>query len=214
MQIRKIVVGQLDVNCYLVSHGPGSDALVIDPGDEPDKISGFIDADGLRPRYILFTHAHYDHVCAVRELRDRYRAIVMMHPLDRTTYEMTARQCITWGYDPEDFPVPEKTVDDGDTITLGTKSFTVLHTPGHTPGSICLYGDGMLFTGDTLFKGSAGRTDLAGGDAGLLLRSLERLALLPPETRVLCGHDSETTIARELRENPFIPKHREGGGRQ
>ena len=134
MQIRKIIVGQLDVNCYLISDGPGSDALVIDPGDEPDKISACIDADGLRPRYILFTHAHYDHVCAVRELRDRYRAIVMMHALDRTTYEMTARQCIAWGYDPEDFPVPEKTVDDGDDHNPGHKVFYGPAYPRTHPG--------------------------------------------------------------------------------
>jgi hydroxyacylglutathione hydrolase len=204
MKLQKIVVGQLDVNCYIISDDSMSEALIIDPGDEPEKIIEYVDANGLRPHSLLFTHAHYDHVCAVKELHDRYGAIILMHGLDKATYEMTTRQCLSWGYSPEDFPWPERTITDGETISVGRLSFKVIHTPGHTPGSICLYGENTLFTGDTLFKGSVGRTDLPGGDSELLYRSLKRLALLPAETRVMCGHDDETTMGDEMEDNPFM----------
>ena len=204
MNIRKIVVGQLDVNCYIVSDDSNSEALIIDPGDEPEKIIEFIDASGLRPKYIIFTHAHYDHVCATKELHAKYNAVIVMHEQEKTTYRMTAQLCISRGYDPEDFPEPERIVKDNDTISVGTISFKIIHTPGHTPGSICILGENTLFSGDTLFKGSVGRTDLPGGDFGLLSQSLKKLTHLPPETRVLCGHESETSIAEEMRENPFL----------
>ena len=204
MNIQKIVVGQLDVNCYIIADDSNSEALIVDPGDEPEKIIEFIDATGLQPKYILFTHAHYDHVCAAKELHDKYNAVIVMHEREIITYRMTEQLCISWGYDHEDFPEPESIVKDGDTISVGTISFRVIHTQGHTPGSICILGGNTLFSGDTLFKGSVGRTDLPGGDFGLLSQSLKKLTLLPPETRVLCGHDGETTIAEEMRDNPFL----------
>ncbi len=204
MNIRKIVVGQLDVNCYIVSDDLNSDALIIDPGDESERIIEVIDSAGLKPKYILFTHAHYDHVCAAKELRDRYKALIVMHEMEKQTYHMTTRLCMSWGYDAEDFPEPDLIVRDGDTISIDSVALEVIHTPGHTPGSICIYGEGTLFTGDTLFKGSAGRTDLPGGDFGLLSDSLRRLMLLPPETAVMCGHEDETSVADEMKNNPFI----------
>ncbi len=204
MNIQKIVVGQLDVNCYIISDGSNSEALIIDPGDEPEKIIEFIDESGLQPKYILFTHAHYDHVCAAKELHDQYNAIIVMHEQEKTAYRMTAQLCLSWGFVPEDFPEPERLVKDNDSISVGTISFKVIHTPGHTPGSICILGENTLFSGDTLFKGSVGRTDLPGGDFGLLSQSLKKLTNLPPETRVLCGHEGETLIAEEMRDNPFL----------
>jgi len=204
MNIRKIVVGQLGVNCYIISDDSSSQALIIDPGDEPEKIIEFIDAFGLQPKYILFTHAHYDHVCAAKELHDQYNAVIVMHEQEKITYRATAKRCISWGYDPEDFPEPERLVKDNDTISMGAISFKVIHTPGHTQGSICILVENTLFSGDTLFKGSVGRTDLPGGDFGLLSQSLKKLTLLLPQTRVLCGHDGETSIAKEMRDNPFL----------
>ena len=204
MRIEKIVVGQLDVNCYIISDDAKQEALIIDPGDEAEKIIEYIDTIGLKPQYILFTHAHYDHVCAVKELHDQYKAIIVMHEDEKPVYQMTKQLCISWGYEPEDFPAPERTVRDGDTISIGAISFQVMHTPGHSPGSICIYGENVLFTGDTLFQGSVGRTDLPGGDSELLSRSLKRLLLLPSETRVFCGHGSETSLADEMRNNPFM----------
>ena len=204
MNIQKIVVGQLDVNCYIISDGSNSEALVIDPGDEPEKIIECIDAAGLQPKYIIFTHAHYDHVCAAKELHDQYNAVIMMHEQEKTTYRMTTQLCLSWGYAPEDFPEPERLVKDNDTFSVGTISFKVIHTPGHTPGSICILGENTLFSGDTLFKGSIGRTDLPGGDFGLLSQSLKKLIHLPHETKVMCGHETETSIAEEIKDNPFL----------
>jgi hydroxyacylglutathione hydrolase len=204
MKIEKIIVGQLDVNCYIVSDDTTLEALIIDPGDEPEKIIEYIDKAGLTPLCILFTHAHYDHVCAAKELYERYKAVIVMHEREALTYETTKQQCISWGYEPDDFPAAGRTVKDSDVISLGNLSFQVIHTPGHTPGSICLHGEHVLFTGDTLFKGSVGRTDLPGGDSVLLMRSLKRLVLLSPETRLLCGHSEETSLANEIRYNPFL----------
>jgi len=204
MLIEVIVVGQLDTNCVIVSDPSSGDACIIDPGDEPEKISSFIDANGLRPAYIIFTHAHYDHVCAARELKEKYHASLVMHGDEKTTYADTKRLCMSWGYDDEDFPPPDILVGEDDIIRIGCLSFRVIHTPGHTPGSICLLGNGVLLTGDTLFRGSAGRTDLPGGSEKHLLHSLKKLMQLPQATRVLCGHDGESSIGTEIKTNPFM----------
>ncbi len=204
MIIDKIVVGQLDVNCYVVREENSSEAVVIDPGDEFERIADFIDANGLKPRYIIYTHAHYDHVCAAGELKDKYGASVVMHEDEKETYRLTKALCLSWGFGEEDFPEPDILVKDGDRIVLGSLAFEVLHTPGHTPGGICIRAEGNLFAGDTLFEGSVGRTDLHGGDSSKLMSSLKRLMALPADTRVFCGHGDETTIGRELKENPFL----------
>lgn len=204
MNIERIIVGPLAVNCYVISADGTSEALIIDPGDEPEKIIAYIDRAGLEPQYVLFTHAHYDHVCAAKELYDRYKAVMVMHERETLTYEATKQLCVSWGFEPDDFPMPERTVRDGDVISLGGLSFQVIHTPGHTPGSICILAEDVLFTGDTLFKGSVGRTDLPGGDPLLLSRSLTRLSLLPSETKLLCGHSAETSVGNELRDKPFL----------
>ncbi len=203
MRIETIVVGQLDTNCILIADAAAGSALVVDPGDEPDRIIAPLTAHGLKPSHIIFTHAHYDHVCAARELQELYQCPIVMHAGDGRTYDDTKERCISWGYAPEDFPPPGILAEDGGEIQSGSMSFRVLHTPGHSPGSICLYGNGLLITGDTLFRGSAGRTDLPGGNPADLIRSLKKLMQFSPATRVLCGHGDETTIGRELRSNPF-----------
>lgn len=203
MRTDSIIVGQLDVNCFIVSCG-SAEAIVIDPGDEAERISAVIEQLSLNPRYILFTHAHYDHVCAAGDLKNRYGSSIVMHEEEGPTYLATKNLCISWGYDAEDFPPPDILVKDGDSVTIGSMVFKILHTPGHTPGGICLYGNRTLFTGDTLFRGAVGRTDLAGGNADLLSRSLRKILALPPDTRVLCGHGEESTLAFELRHNPFL----------
>jgi glyoxylase-like metal-dependent hydrolase (beta-lactamase superfamily II) len=199
-----MVVGPLETNCIIVADMTSHDACIIDPGDEPDRIMSYIDAHGLRPHYVIFTHAHYDHVCAVRELKEKYHCRLVMHDQELKTYEDTKRYCMSRGYDAEDFPLPDITVKEDDALMFGNASFRVIHTPGHTPGSICLYGNGLLITGDTLFRGAAGRTDLPGGSMRDLRDSLKKLRGLPHATRVLCGHDAETTIAIELKTNPFM----------
>jgi glyoxylase-like metal-dependent hydrolase (beta-lactamase superfamily II) len=204
VKVNKIVVGQLDVNCYIVSDGRQSEAMIIDPGDEAERISDVIDAEKLVPKYIVFTHSHYDHVCAVKELKDKYGSSLVMHESEVEVYENTKKMCMAWGYDSEDFPPPDVLVIDGYEIKVGEMGFKVVHTPGHTPGGICLFGDGIIFTGDTLFSGAAGRTDLPGGDIVKLFNSLKKIASLPSDTKVLCGHGDETTIGYEIENNPFI----------
>lgn len=204
MNIQKIAVGQLEVNCYILSDPASREAVIVDPGDEEERIRELIDSHNLKPLFILFTHAHYDHVCAVRELKDTYHAAVIMHRDERDVYASTQQLCISWGYDREDFPPADILVSEGDTISVGEIILHVIHTPGHTPGSICLSGAGMLLTGDTLFAGSVGRTDLPGGNSNLLMASLKKLASLPPATRVLCGHGDETTIEHELQHNRYL----------
>lgn len=204
MQIETVTVGQLDTNCYIVFDEKSREAIIIDPGDEPDKIRTYIDARKLRPTHIIFTHAHYDHVCAVKELKETYQAKVVMHEAETQTYDETKKRCMSWGYDADDFPPPDLTVKEEDEVRVGKTCFRVIHTPGHTPGGICLHGGNILFAGDTLFSGSVGRTDLPGGNMGDLLQSLKKLIRLDPSTRVLCGHDEETTIGFEMRSNPFM----------
>jgi hydroxyacylglutathione hydrolase len=204
MTIDKIVVGQLGVNCYIVCDEGASETAVIDPGDEFESIADLIDRQGLAPKYIFFTHAHYDHVCAAGELKSKYGAAIVMHEAEKETYRMTKILCLSWGFEEEDFPAPDILVKDGDEILLGDTACEVMHTPGHTPGSVCLYTEGALFTGDTLFRRSVGRTDLPGGNTAKLAGSLKRLVSLPPATRVYCGHGDETTIGEELGKNPFL----------
>lgn len=204
MDIDLVVVGRLEVNCYLVSSGEGSDALIIDPGDEFEKIQDAINERGVLPRYVVFTHAHYDHVCAAGDLKSSYNVTLLMHEDEARTYRETIELCMTWGFDREDFPPPDRLLREGDLLDLGQTAFRIIHTPGHTPGGICLYGAGILFTGDTLFPGSVGRTDLPGGDSGRLRESLRKLLILPPETLLKTGHGDETTLAREKGTNPFL----------
>ena len=204
MTIDKIVVGQLGVNCYVVYDKGASETAVIDPGDEFERIADLLDRQGTTPKYIFLTHAHYDHVCAAGELKDKYGAAIVMHEDEKETYRMTKTLCLSWGFTEEDFPDPDMLVTEGNKIVLGGNTFEVLHTPGHTPGSICLYQEGTLFTGDTLFRRSVGRTDLPGGNTAKLESSLKKLASLPPDTRVYCGHGDETTIGEELMKNPFL----------
>jgi glyoxylase-like metal-dependent hydrolase (beta-lactamase superfamily II) len=209
MQVHRIPVGQLEANCYIVTDGRSSDAIIIDPGDDPERIISHIEKNGLRPIRIIFTHAHFDHVGASGDLKRRSDLPVMMHEEERATYEVTRKQCVSWGLSPDDLPKDFKTFREGDRITVGNLSLEVIHTPGHTPGSICLYGNGAIFTGDTLFRGSVGRTDRPGGDTNKLLASLKKIKVLPENIRVLPGHGDETTIGHERTGNPFL---NEGSG--
>jgi glyoxylase-like metal-dependent hydrolase (beta-lactamase superfamily II) len=204
MQIETIIVGQIDTNCYVVFDEESREAIIIDPGDEPDKIAAYIDTENLSPAHIIFTHAHYDHICAAKELKERYQAKIVMHKNEMQTYDNTKKLCMSWGYADDDFPPPDLLLTENDQVLVGKTCFRVIHTPGHTPGGICLHGGHLLFVGDTLFQGSVGRTDLPGGNMGQLLQSLKKLSSLDLSTRVLCGHEEETTIGDEMRSNPFM----------
>lgn len=201
MNLRTLTVGPLESNCYIVWDEASKLAMVIDPGDEPDRIMDH--AEGLDIKYIILTHAHFDHAGAVPEIKQATGAAIAFHPADMEAYRSVSEQAAFWGFQSDPMPEPDIMLAEGDKIDIGELSFTVLHTPGHSPGGICLFGDGTLFSGDTLFKGSVGRTDLPGGSMEQLKASFRRLLGLPPETKVLPGHGPSSTIAEESRFNFF-----------
>ena len=193
MQIYTLCLGQLETNCYLVADGDGI-AAVIDPGDAPDTILEAARTHGLQIQAILLTHGHFDHVGGVRGLAEALRCPVWIHE-----NELTLPTHLTAGtlYYTDNYT-------DGDTVTVGKLTFTVLHTPGHTPGSVCLRCENTLFSGDTLFAGACGRTDLPGGSRAQMVESLARLAAIPENLTVLPGHGEATTLSRERESNPCL----------
>lgn len=204
MLIKSLVVGPLQVNCFVISDEKTGESMVIDPGDEPDRIIDVIKGNGLKVKYIICTHAHFDHVGGITELKDETDAKIVIHQEERELYNSAMDQAAFWGYELAPLPEPDMFVKEGDKIEIGHLSFEVFHSPGHSPGGICLYGEGVVFTGDTLFAGSVGRTDFYGGDINKLKKSFLRLMSLPPDTKVFCGHGPLSTIRQEKTNNFFM----------
>lgn len=204
MLIRNITVGPLQANCFIIGDETSRQAIVIDPGDEPDLIMDVINENRLEVSYIVCTHGHFDHVGAVSDIKEKTGAKVIIHKDEIEIYHAARDMAAFWGYEIEKLPDPDMLVEDADMIKVGNMSFTILHTPGHSPGGICLYGEGIVVTGDTLFAGSVGRTDFYGGDMNKLRDSFKRLMSLPEETKVLPGHGPDSTIGEEKRGNPFV----------
>lgn len=204
MIIRSLVVGPLEENCFIIGDEYSKKAMVIDPGDEPDRILELIRNDSLIVDYIACTHAHFDHIGACGDIKKKTGARIIIHKDEMELYRSAGDQAALWGYDIAPLPAPDMFVADGDVIKLGYLSFTVIHTPGHSPGGICFFGEGLVITGDTLFAGSVGRTDFYGGDINQLRSSFEKLLTLPPETAVFAGHGPNSTIGREKSENLFF----------
>jgi glyoxylase-like metal-dependent hydrolase (beta-lactamase superfamily II) len=210
MILRSFPVGLLQCNCSVIGDPVTKDAIVVDPGDDVEKVLAVLDEHGLNCRAILNTHTHLDHVGANQQLRDQTGARLMLHEADLPLYDNLKIQAAWMGgmvAEP-----PRATVDEhihqGDRVSAGGIVAEVLHTPGHTPGSLCFHVDGeapLVFSGDTLFAGSIGRTDLWGGDFDQELESIRRrLLALDDRTRVIPGHGPETTIGQERRRNPFL----------
>jgi hydroxyacylglutathione hydrolase len=203
MIIKKFVVGPLESNCFLVIEESSKECFITDPGDEPDRIVDFINENKLKVKYLICTHAHFDHVAAVPELQEETGAQIVIHKSDLPIYENSEEHAALWGFEIDPLPRPDIFISDGDKIDIGNLHFEILHTPGHSPGGICIYGEDIVITGDTLFAGAVGRTDLPGGDILKLKASFQRLMSLPSEIRVLPGHGPETTIGREKTDNFF-----------
>ncbi len=203
MVVKKIIVGPLESNCFIITDETSKRAMVIDPGDEPDRIMDVIKKENLAVEYIVCTHAHFDHVGALVDVAEATGSKIIVHKDELIMYHSTKDMAAFWGYDLDPLPEPDILVEEGSEIRLGNLTFNVLHTPGHSPGGMCLYGEGVVISGDTIFEGSVGRTDFHGGDIEKLKRSFKRLMSLPPETKVLAGHGPDTTIRRERSDNFF-----------
>jgi glyoxylase-like metal-dependent hydrolase (beta-lactamase superfamily II) len=205
MIVDVIPVGPLQVNCVILGCDLTRKAVVIDPGADIELIEESLKKHALSVEMILNTHGHFDHIGANAALKALTGATLMIHPGDLQLLQMARLQAATYGLKADDSPMPDQELEDGQTLTFGRESLQVLHTPGHSPGCVCFYRPGLLVSGDTLFAGSIGRTDLPGGNYELLLQSLrQKLVGLPPETKVLPGHGPLTQMAHELRHNPFL----------
>ncbi len=194
MNVITMPVGMLGANCYLLCSGQNNCAI-IDPGAEPQRIAEKIESEGLTPKMILLTHAHFDHIGGVSWLKDRYGVPVWLHKADwelaldpnkNLSSMLGSRQFVLQ---------PDRALVGGEQVPLDELMIGVIETPGHTPGGVSLLVNGMLFSGDTLFDGGYGRTDFWGGDWNALAASLKKLLELPGEYRVLPGHGGQTTIA-------------------
>lgn len=202
LDINSLTVSMFATNCYIVSCPDTKEALIIDPGAEGKSIIALVNRLGLKVKYIINTHAHVDHIGANGKLRQEYSVPILLNRKDLELYQnpgfglklILKKQ-----------PSPDQFLAEGDEVSFGNLKLQVLETPGHTEGGICLFGSGAVFCGDTLFAGSIGRTDLAGGTYESLIESIEsKLLTLPPETKVYPGHGPATTVKAEASGNPFL----------
>lgn len=206
--VRTVPVGPLQCNCSIVADPQAGEALVIDPGDEADRILLALAEVKCRAVVLLHTHGHFDHIGATARVQRATGAAIRIHDADRPLYDALPEQASFFGLAAEPPAPPDGGLGDGEEIAFGRFRAVAIHTPGHTPGSTSFRLDGdppILFSGDTLFRRSIGRTDLWGGDTGTILASIrEKLYTLPEDTRVVCGHGPDTTVGEERKNNPFV----------
>lgn len=193
MKIHRLPVGELSTNCYIVV-SKELRAFLVDPGDEAEKIKGFLTKNKIEAKFIVHTHGHFDHIKADGVLG----LPVYIHENDAELLKHPEKNPMIEFFGPVDAVVPDRLLKEGDTIILDELIFNVLHTPGHTSGGICLLGESILFSGDTLFKDGVGRTDFPGASPGELKISLKKIAQLKGDIKVYPGHGPETTIGREF----------------
>ena len=209
MEIEQMQVGFMAVFCYIVWCPKTKEAILIDPAGDEDKIVRRLKDKGLQLKYIVNTHGHGDHTCGNARIQELTGAKIVMHTLDDQLYNSPEGQSMSrqWGFEPS--PPVDVFIEDGDKIEFGDESLEVMHTPGHSPGGVCLYTPGHVFTGDTLFVGGIGRTDLPGASMQDFMKAIkERLLTLPGDTVVWPGHDygskPSSTIEIEKKTNPFL----------
>jgi hydroxyacylglutathione hydrolase len=203
MRLQRFILGEFKVNTYLFWEENTKEAIVIDPGKPVDQVYSTVFENNLKLVGIILTHGHYDHIVGVSELKSKIDAPVYVHSGDAA---MLANPMLNLSqlFAGEIILKPDRLLSEGDALCVGNFILTVRHTPGHTPGGICLLGDDLLFSGDTLFAGSIGRADLPGGDEKVLLHSVRSLLSVSDQTRVFPGHGPETRMGIERTVNPFL----------
>lgn len=202
---RVLHLGPLDNNTYLIVCVATRQAAVVDVGFEPEAVIDAVRAGGLEVRYLLNTHAHYDHAAGMRTVQEAVGGEYWLHPADRPLLDILAQQGAAFGFPSAIPPAVVHDLADGQRLPLGEESLEVIHTPGHSPGGVCFRWGDWIWVGDTLFAGSVGRTDLPGGSFADLERSIRtRLFPLGDGLQAFTGHGPATTLGRERRENPFV----------
>jgi hydroxyacylglutathione hydrolase len=202
--------GPFECNCTVLACGDTKDAVVIDPGGELSRIREIVAQYDLTVRAIIHTHAHLDHIFGTRDVKQSHGGSICLHRGDAFLYDGIAMQAAMFGWTVKPTTPVDRWIEHGDLIALGKRQLEVIHTPGHTPGSVCFEiadpdAGRLLFAGDTLFRGSVGRTDLPGGDGRQLSRSIrERLYTRDLDTLVVPGHGPNTSLGDEARANPFV----------
>ena len=205
LEVRGMLVGVFQENCWVIGNHRTGEAICIDPGEQADDILHMADEMGVTIRLIANSHAHLDHILGVRGIQAKTGAKFLLHRDDLALSQAAVEQARRYGMEADPVPQPDHFVEDGEWVQVEGIRLQAMHTPGHTAGSVCYYTDGVLFSGDTLFQGSIGRTDLPGGSYPQEMASIvDRLLALPDETQVLPGHMQETTIGFEREANPFI----------
>lgn len=207
MIVKVLPVGPIMANCIILGCKDTREAVVIDPGDEDERILMSLAEDKLKVKYILNTHGHFDHVAANKAMKDATGADIMIHEADSQMLPHLSAMAVSFGLSAEDSPPADKFIVEGDEIQFGNIKLKVFHTPGHSQGSVSFYSEEekKIFVGDTLFAGSIGRTDLPGGDYSSLIANVrKKLFTLPEDVVVYPGHGPETTIGTEKKFNPFF----------
>ena len=207
MILKVLPVGPIMANCFILGCSETREAAVIDPGDEDEKILMALADEKLKLKYIINTHGHFDHVAANKPMKQATNAEILIHEADSPMLSQLSNMAVSFGLSAENSPPADKFIKEGDIISFGNISLKVLHTPGHSMGSVSLYNqkEKTVFAGDTLFAGSIGRTDLPGGNYNTLIKNVrEKIFSLGDDVKVYPGHGPETTVGTEKKFNPFF----------